>query len=34
MKWGWNMGECYQWVNVDKKEYIAPVDFGYGSKRW
>ena len=28
------MGECYQWVNVDKKEYISPVDFGYGSKRW
>ena len=28
------MGEYYQWVNVDKKEYISPVDFGYGSKRW
>ena len=28
------MGEYYQWVNVDKKEYISPVNFGYGSKRW
>lgn len=28
------MGEYYKWVNVDKKEYISPVDFGYGSKRW
>lgn len=28
------MCECYKWVNVDKKEYISPVDFGYGSKRW
>lgn len=27
------MGEYYCWVNVDKKEYICPVDFGYGSKR-
>lgn len=34
MKWSWNMGEYYQWVNVDKKKYISPVDFGYGSKRW
>lgn len=26
------MGEYYNWVNVDKKEYISPSDFGYGSK--
>ena len=26
------MGEYYQWVNVDKKEYICPADFDYGSK--
>lgn len=26
------MGEYYQWVNVDKKEYICPEDFDYGSK--
>ena len=26
------MGEYYNWVNVDKKEYICPGDFGYGSK--
>ena len=25
------MGEYYQWVNVDKKEYICPEDFDYGS---
>jgi len=26
------MGEYYNWVNVDKKEYICPADFDYGSK--
>lgn len=26
------MGEYYRWVNVDKKEYICPEDFDYGSK--
>lgn len=28
------MGEYYNWVNVDKKEYICPDDFDYGNKRW
>ncbi len=28
------MGEYYRWVNVDKKEYLCPNDFDYGSKRW
>ena len=28
------MGEYYDWVNVDRKEYISPVDFDYGSKRY
>lgn len=27
------MGEYFKWVNVDKKEYISPSDFDYGSKR-
>lgn len=27
------MGEYYSWVNVDRKEYICPYDFDYGSKR-
>lgn len=27
------MGEYFDWVNVDKKEYICPTDFDYGSKR-
>lgn len=27
------MGEYYDWVNVDKKEYISPNDFDYGNKR-
>ncbi len=27
------MGEYYDWVNVDRKEYISPVDFNLGSKR-
>lgn len=27
------MGEYYCWVNVNKKEYILPSDFDYGSKR-
>ena len=27
------MGEYYDWVNVDKKEYICPMDFGFGNKR-
>ena len=28
------MGEYYKWVNIDKKEYITPRDFGYGNKFW
>ncbi len=27
------MSEYYNWVNVDRKEYISPLDFGYGNKR-
>lgn len=27
------MGEYYNWVNVDRKEYICPADFDYGNKR-
>lgn len=27
------MGEYYNWVNVDKKEYICPNDFGFGNKK-
>lgn len=26
------MGEYYSWVNVDRKEYICPYDFGMGNK--
>ena len=26
------MGEYFNWVNVDKKEYLCPNDFGYGNK--
>lgn len=26
------MGEYFSWVNIDRKEYICPSDFGYGSK--
>ena len=26
------MGEYYNWINVDKKEYICPGDFDYGNK--
>ena len=26
------MGEYYNWVNIDKKEYICPADFDYGNK--
>ena len=26
------MGEYFDWVNVDKKEYISPNDFDYGNK--
>lgn len=26
------MGEYYDWVNIDKKEYICPCDFGLGNK--
>jgi len=26
------MGEYYNWVNVDRKEYICPADFDYGNK--
>lgn len=28
------MGEYYNWVNVDRKEYICPGDFNYGNKRY
>jgi hypothetical protein len=27
------MGEYYDWVNVDKKQYISPFDFNLGLKR-
>ena len=27
------MGEYYDWVNVDKREYICPNDFDFGNKR-
>lgn len=26
------MGEYYNWINVNKREYICPADFGYGNK--
>lgn len=26
------MGEYFDWVNVDKREYINPGDFGFGNK--
>ncbi|MBR1796489.1 MAG: hypothetical protein IJ757_00520 [Clostridiales bacterium] len=26
------MGEYYSWINIDKKEYICPVDFDLGNK--
>ena len=26
------MGEYYNWVNVDRKEYICPCDFDFGNK--
>ena len=26
------MGEYYDWVNIDKKEYICPSDFDLGNK--
>ena len=26
------MGEYFEWVNIDKKEYISPFDFDQGSK--
>lgn len=26
------MGEYFDWVNVDKREFISPDDFGYGNK--
>lgn len=26
------MGEYYDWVNIDKKEYISPMDFDLGNK--
>ncbi len=26
------MGEYYNWINIDRKEYIDPVDFDFGSK--
>lgn len=28
------MGEYYNWVNVDRKEYICPADFDYGNKKY
>lgn len=27
------MGEYFNWVNVDKKEYLCPADFGLGLKQ-
>lgn len=27
------MGEYFNWVNVDKKEYLCPSDFDLGSKQ-
>lgn len=27
------MGEYYNWVNVDRKEYICPSDFDFGNKK-
>ena len=27
------MGEYYDWVNVDRKEYINPNDFDFGNKK-
>ena len=26
------MGEYFDWVNVDKREFISPSDFDYGNK--
>lgn len=26
------MGEYFSWVNIDKKEYFSPCDFGKGNK--
>ena len=26
------MGEYFNWINLDKKEYLVPSDFGLGSK--
>ena len=26
------MGEYYDWVNIDKREYISPSDFDLGNK--
>ena len=28
------MGEYYDWVNVDKRQYMCPMEFGHGSKRF
>lgn len=28
------MGEYFCWVNVDRKEYLSPCDFGLGNKRF
>lgn len=28
------MGEYYDWVNIDKKEYISPDDFDLGNKHY
>ena len=28
------MGEYYNWVNVDRREYICPSDFDLGNKLW
>lgn len=28
------MGEYYNWVNVDRKEYICPDDFDFGNKKY
>lgn len=28
------MGEYYNWINIDRKEYICPSDFDFGNKRF
>lgn len=31
-RWRRTMGEYYDWVNVDKKQYLIPMEFGHGCK--